>query len=1576
MEILFLKALLNKISRFDLLSSSNNIKVEMVRRYCQNIDKILKLLKPVLEGVSEVDLDEHLSKVLKELDSFVNEARELIESWHHTMSKVYFIMHIESAMMKIQTLALDICELLKTLPSSTVNGSTSEYIEHFVQKIQHMHYERTSDIIKEAIRDQREKRMPRPEHLEKVSDSLSLSSNQELLMEVVALDKLKSKIGHVEKHGEVEQIDHMIALVTHMHECLVRIKQVHSINGVPIPHDFCCPLSLELMSDPVIVASGQTYERAFIKKWLGQGLTVCPKTRQTLVHTNLIPNYTVKALIANWCESNEITLPDPVKSVSLSLPAAFLSCADLNDDDYDINHSVRSPRSPQSPDPDVPKLSAHNNAVSSNGSLQETYQPEKHPTLSTGSTLPIVNGFEKDISKMSLNGSEDLQQSSSEVRHVDSGGQFSSHSGEHASPDDDRYQGHNRSVSASNVVSANDSLPPGGDANLVSRVSSDLTHYSSDNSGEVVQEAPASSAPLREHPFPLRLSESRSRSQTIWRRPSERFSPRIVSSPSIDSRPDLSGIETEVRRLIDDLNSDSIETQRAATAGIRLLAKHNMENRIVIANCGAISLLVGLLHSTDQKTQENAVTALLNLSINDNNKTAIANADAIDPLIHVLETGNPEAKENAAATLFSLSVIEENKVKIGRSSAIKPLVELLGNGTPRGKKDAATALFNLSIFHENKARIVQAGAVRHLVELMDPAAGMVDKAVAVLANLATIPEGRNAIGHEGGIPVLVEVVELGSSRGKENAAAALLQLCTNSNRFCSQVLQEGAVPPLVALSQSGTPRAKEKAQVHWSRLRGIALSSPVLLHRNESRSLSLNEEIHMDDERSFSYGQWKSGSHKRRSCFQVDNGKHKRQNFSHDFGTAKPIDTIYRILCPAKRIGSVLGRGGDIINALRDKTHAKIRVADAIPGSEERVVIIFSYPSKESGNIGSDPELEDGYLTEGREEMRPLCPAQDALLKVHDRITGDYIHGGVVHEGGEYDDGDAIARILVPNNQVGCLLGKGGTMIQKLRSETSASIRILPAEHLPPCAMHTDELVQISGMPHVVKRALYEVSSLLHQHPRKENPPLEDLIFSSTKGLYTSGPLLPRSVSQGNTGWPHKHPGFHDAPMSRIGGFMNESPGYGSGAANNARARDSQDALGEFSMRILCATEKIGGLIGKGGVNVRQLEQHTGAHIQVEDTGPEADERVILVSSKEAPWDKNSPTIDAILQLQNKASATSEKGTITTRLLVPSSKVGCLLGQGGNIITEMRMRTRADIRVYSKDDKPKYTPSNEELVQISGTNSVAKEALIEIASRLRERTLRGAINPVPHEPLRRVTSFDDFYDRGIPSSAMVGPRNTTSYEHPKRDSGRPYEAREYPGPLTAAGYLGSAGGGGYQSSVGADGYWSPRSVSGYPGPVTAAEYPGPSSADRYSGPASATRYSGPATAARYQVPANADGYHGRPNAAGYHNAPISTGYDGPSNSTGYSKMNSSVEIKIPRSAAASVLGAGGSNISGIRQISGARVKLHEPLSGASECVVEIQGSSDQMKAAQSLIHAFIASGGCDVPPPAYVPHSF
>ncbi|KAI3948437.1 hypothetical protein MKW98_019187 [Papaver atlanticum] len=826
MEISLLKDLLNNLSQFNNLSSSDNIKSEPVQKYYRKINEIVKLLKPILDLIvdSQIASDEQLNNALKMLDELINESRELFDSWHPMTSKVYFVNQIESQLATTRASCLEVLGRLNALELYMPADLTSASIELCMQKIQGIGYEQTLNVIKDAIRDLLENSLPSSENLVKIADALSLKSNQELLMEAVALEKVKLQAELVEKDGEAEHIGNMIALVTHMHDLLVKIKQSQSNAAVPIPADFCCPISLELMTDPVIVASGQTYERLFIRKWLDLGLTVCPKTRQSLAHTNLIPNYTVKALIANWCESNNVKLPDPVKSVSLNQPAALLARTESSLRDSNVLPPYASTRTsyPRSPESIRSTGSPYKSLFSSNGALRERASPSHPRSASDGNVSSrIGNGFELDAGRTSL-GSSGERETNSEDRNIGSGGHTSMSSRMEFSDvngADEQFKSHSRSASVSSTVSDRGYREG---ANEGSRVSSDLARYSSDASGEVMSGslAPASTAPHAEPELTSRFAEARSRSQTIWRRPTERFSPRMTSSLStIDTRADLTGLETQVRALVEDLKSTSVDLQRAATSELRLLAKHNMDNRIVIANCGAISLLVGLLRSVDSKIQEDAVTALLNLSINDNNKSAIANADAIGPLIYVLETGSAEAKENSAATLFSLSVVEENKIRIGQSGAIRPLVELVGNGTPRGKKDAATALFNLSIFHENKARIVQAGAVKYLVELMDPAAGMVDKAVAVLANLATIPEGRSAIGLGGGIPVLVEVVELGSARGKENAAAALLQLCTNSSRFCSMVLQEGAVPPLVALSQSGTPRAKEKAQALLSYFR-------------------------------------------------------------------------------------------------------------------------------------------------------------------------------------------------------------------------------------------------------------------------------------------------------------------------------------------------------------------------------------------------------------------------------------------------------------------------------------------------------------------------------------------------------------------------------------------------------------------------------------------------------------------------------------------------------------------------------------------------------------------------------------
>jgi hypothetical protein len=80
-----------------------------------------------------------------------------------------------------------------------------------------------------------------------------------------------------------------------------------------------------------------------------------------------------------------------------------------------------------------------------------------------------------------------------------------------------------------------------------------------------------------------------------------------------------------------------------------------------------------------------------------------------------------------------------------------------------------------------------------------------------------------------------------------------------------------------------------------------------------------------------------------------------------------------------------------------------------------------------------------------------LSPAQEALLHIQSQIV----------DLGPDKDGVITTKLLIPSNQTGCLLGKGGAIISEMRKQTRANIRILPREDLPPCALDSDEMVQV-----------------------------------------------------------------------------------------------------------------------------------------------------------------------------------------------------------------------------------------------------------------------------------------------------------------------------------------------------------------------------------------------------------------------------------------------------------------------------------------------------------------------------------
>ena len=72
-----------------------------------------------------------------------------------------------------------------------------------------------------------------------------------------------------------------------------------------IPKEFICPITLNIMKDPVIMSDGQTYEKSAIEKALSIS-PLSPLTKQPLSMKDAKPNYALKSLIENFLKIGKI----------------------------------------------------------------------------------------------------------------------------------------------------------------------------------------------------------------------------------------------------------------------------------------------------------------------------------------------------------------------------------------------------------------------------------------------------------------------------------------------------------------------------------------------------------------------------------------------------------------------------------------------------------------------------------------------------------------------------------------------------------------------------------------------------------------------------------------------------------------------------------------------------------------------------------------------------------------------------------------------------------------------------------------------------------------------------------------------------------------------------------------------------------------------------------------------------------------------------------------------------------------------------------------------------------------------
>ncbi|PON53192.1 Polyribonucleotide nucleotidyltransferase [Parasponia andersonii] len=616
------------------------------------------------------------------------------------------------------------------------------------------------------------------------------------------------------------------------------------------------------------------------------------------------------------------------------------------------------------------------------------------------------------------------------------------------------------------------------------------------------------------------------------------------------------------------------------------------------------------------------------------------------------------------------------------------------------------------------------------------------------------------------------------------------------------------------------------------------------------------------------------------------------------FKTPTP-ETLFRLLCPASKTGALIGKCGSVIRHIRDLTGARIRIDDSVSSSDERVILISSadsplpwpkhdhHPDHKRSNSSSPNVPGGGGSSDGEGS-----PAQLALVKVFEKMVMADEERWEESEKESDGSGFAACRLLAASSQVGCVLGRGGKIVEKIRQESGAQVRVLPKDQIPACAAPGDELIQITGSISAVKKALLSVSGCLQDKPR---------------------------VDIANYG------------TSKISGRML----HGSGPENIGTGH-RMVIEEEIVFKLLCQVDKVGSLIGKGGSVIRHLQNETGAYIKIADAPPDSDERVVLISARENSEQKHSPAQEAVIRVHSRiAEIGFEPGAaVVARLLVHSQQIGCLLGKGGFIISEMRRATGASIRIFTKDQVPKCASHNEEVVQVIGSFQCVQDALFHITSRLRETI-------IPMKP---------------PHPNFDAPPYLSPYPEMPPPMFRPRHNPASPGPCPSP----------VGPPHGIDRTVVPsQSLDHQHAYLHGMDHNIPSQMDRVPYPYGSER---PGQGRTFDRPSSPRRWNGQGvscgNPRGLDNSPSFPSRKGSlgSESQAPHSVTATVEIMIPQKLLTHVYGENNSNLTQIRQISGAHVVVNDIKPGASEGLVIVSGTPGQMSSAQCLIHAFILCG--------------
>uniref|UniRef100_A0A8C9V3E5 Poly(rC) binding protein 2 n=1 Tax=Scleropages formosus TaxID=113540 RepID=A0A8C9V3E5_SCLFO len=220
-------------------------------------------------------------------------------------------------------------------------------------------------------------------------------------------------------------------------------------------------------------------------------------------------------------------------------------------------------------------------------------------------------------------------------------------------------------------------------------------------------------------------------------------------------------------------------------------------------------------------------------------------------------------------------------------------------------------------------------------------------------------------------------------------------------------------------------------------------------------------------------------------------------SMTNSTATSKPPVTL-RIVVPASQCGSLIGKGGCKIKEIRESTGAQVQVAgDMLPNSTERAITIAGTPQSiiecvkqicvvmlESPPKGvtipyrpkpsGSPVIFAGgqaYAVQGQHAI-----PQPDLTKLH-QLAMQQSPFPLAPSSQGFSGIDASAQsssheMTIPNDLIGCIIGRQGAKINEIRQMSGAQIKIAN-----PVEGSTDRQVTITGSAASISLAEYLINA-------------------------------------------------------------------------------------------------------------------------------------------------------------------------------------------------------------------------------------------------------------------------------------------------------------------------------------------------------------------------------------------------------------------------------------------------------------------------------------------------------------------